>query len=157
MRIVIDSPLWALGLKAPFVSSHDPVLKTAIAAQNFLRETLKKNWDLLFSSQLFAEIFEELTRKGNQIPSDQSERLLSDLLLRKGTIYRPVLQNVMERCLHLSAVNNIPVWDYLVAVPFEDQMDRIYTIDPHFEHSSLSGFAEIENPLGIWKADTEAG
>src|SRR5207249_10756339 len=85
MRIVIDSPLWALGLKAPFVSSHDPVLKTAIAAQNFLRETLKKNWDLLFSSQLFAEIFEELTRKGNQIPSDQSERLLSDLLLRKGT------------------------------------------------------------------------
>ena len=154
MRIVIDSPLWTLGLKAPFVSPHDPILKMATAAQSFLRETLKKNWDLLFSSQLLAEIFEELTRKGNQIPADQSERLLSDLLLRKGTIYRPVSQNIMERCVHLSTVNNIPVWDYLVAVPFEDQIDRIYTNDPHFEHSSLSGLAEIENPLGVWKPES---
>jgi hypothetical protein len=105
---------------------------------------------------LLAEIFEELTRKGNQIPADQSERLLSDLLLRKGTVYRPVSQNVMERCVHLSAINNIPVWDYLIAVPFEDQIDRIYTIDPHFEHSSLSGLAEIENPLGLWREEGES-
>ena len=154
MRIVIDSPLWALGLKAPFLSAHDPILTTATAAQSFLRETLKKNWDLLFSSQLLAEIFEELTRKGNQLPADQSERLLSDLLLRKGTVYRPISQSVMERCVHLSGVNNIPVWDYLIAVPFEDQIDRIYTIDPHFEHSSLSGLAEIENPLGVWKPES---
>jgi hypothetical protein len=134
MRIVIDSPLWALGLKAPFLSAHDPILTTATAAQSFLRETLKKNWDLLFSSQLLAEIFEELTRK--------------------GTVYRPISQNVMERCVNLSGVNNIPVWDYLIAVPFEDQIDRIYTIDPHFEHSSLSGLAEIENPLGVWKPES---
>lgn len=155
MRIVIDTPLWAFGLKAAFLSAHDPVLKTASVAQTFLRETLKKNWDLLFSSQLIAEIFEDLTRKGNQIPPDQSERILSDLLLRKGTVYRPVSQSLMERSLHLSAINEIPVWDYLIALPFEDQIDRIYTIDPHFEHPSLSGLAEIENPLGIWKQEGE--
>jgi len=151
MKIVIDSPLWSLGLKAPFLSAHDPALQTAAAAQFFLRETLKTNAELLFSSHLLAEIFQELTRKGNQIPSDQAERLMSDALQRKGTLYRPVSLNIMERALHLGAKNNIPLGDYLIALPFEDALDRIYTIDPHFEHPSLSGLAEIENPLGIWK------
>jgi predicted nucleic acid-binding protein len=153
MRIVIDTPIWSLGLKAPFLSRHDATLETATVAQNFLRETLKKNYDLLFSSHLLAEIFEELSRKGNQIPADQSERLISDLLLRQGTLYRSISQSIMARALQLSVTNHIPVWDYLIALPFEDQIERIYTIDPHFEHPSLATLAEIENPLGIWKED----
>lgn len=153
MRIIIDTPLWTLGLKAPFLSAHDKALQTAAQAQIFLREILRTNADLLFSSQLIGEIFDELTAKGNQIPSDQAERLIADLFLRRGSVYRPVSQSIIERALHLSATNHIPVWDYLIALPFEDQLDRIYTIDAHFEHPSLSGLAEIENPLGVWKEE----
>lgn len=143
-------------MKAPFFSAHDSILPLATTAQQFLRSTLEKNPELLISSHLAAEIQYVLTSSGNQIPYDQANRLIQDLIARRGTLYRPVSQAVLTRAAYLSGTSGIPIWDYLVALPFEDAIDKIYTIDPHFQHSSLSGLAQIENPLGIWKEEGQA-
>ena len=156
IRILIDTGIWGLGFKAPFLAAQDSVFQDATEAQTFLRTTLETNAELLFSSHLLAEIYHVLTASGNQIPSDQAKRLIDDLLARRGTLFRPVTQAVLSRSLYISGTSDIPVWDYLVALPFEDTVDKIFTIDPHFQHPSLAGLAQIENPLGIWKSEGES-
>ncbi len=155
IKILIDTGIWSLGLKAPFLAANDSVFQEAAEGQTFLRTTLETNAELLFSSHLLAEIYHVLTASGNQIPADQAKRLIDDLLARRGTIYRPITPAVLSRSLDMSAASAIPVWDYLVALPFEDTIDKIYTLDPHFQHPSLAGLAQIQNPLGIWKSEGE--
>ena len=153
-RILIDTRLWALSLKVPFLAEHDPVLEQAVKARNFVSSVLE-NDDLLFSSQLVAEIYHVLTQAGNEIPDDQARRLIGDLLERRGTIYRPISEAVLNQCMDLSARSGIHLTDYLVVYPFEDVIDRIYTMDPHFQHASLMSVALIENPLGIWRTEDQ--
>ena len=155
-KIVIDSRLWALGLKAPFLAKHDPAIPYATTVQGFLRKMLKEQNKLLFTSHLVSEIYDSLTQSGNAIPSDQANAFLAELLSQKDTIYRPVSEAALRRCAELSAASGIHIWDYLVAFPFEDAIDMIYTIDPHFQHSTFQELARIENPLGIWKTEDEA-
>jgi len=154
-KIVIDSRLWALGLKVPFLSKHDPVIPYATTAQTFLRKTVKQH-HLLFSSQLVSEIYDSLTQTGNAIPADQANAFLAELLSQKEAIYRPVSETALRRSAELSAASGIHIWDYLVVFPFEDSIDIIYTIDPHFQHTTFQELARIENPLGIWKTEDES-
>ncbi len=154
-KIVIDSRLWALGLKVPFLAKHDPAIQYATTAQGFLRKMMKEQNHLLFSSQLIAEIYESLTQTGNAIPADQANAFISELLSQKDSIYRPVSEATLRRCVELSTASGIHIWDYLVAFPFEDAIDIIYTIDPHFQHTTFQELARIENPLGIWKTEDE--
>jgi len=153
MKILIDTRIWTLGLKAAFLAPDDPTLRHASAAQSFLKRTLKKKMQLLFSSQLVAEIYHVLTQRGRKIPGLQARQLVSDLLSRKTSIYRGVSEGVFSRCLELSAVSGIHVWDYLVAFPFEDGIDRIYTMDPHFQQTDFLSLAQVENPIGPWKTE----
>ena len=154
-KIVIDTRLWALGLKVSFLAKHDPAIQYATTAQAFLRKMMKEQNHLLFSSHLVSEIYDSLTQTGNAIPADQANSFLSELLARKDSIYRPVSEASLLRCTQLSAVSGIHIWDYLVAFPFEDAIDVIYTIDPHFQHASFQELGRIENPLGIWKTEDE--
>jgi predicted nucleic acid-binding protein len=155
MKILIDTRIWALGLKTPFLTRHDPALEHAKVAQSFLAKILRKDHQLLLSSHLVAEIFDALTQRGNQIPSDQASRFIHDLLDRRGTVFRPVSQEILNRCMALSSRSGIPLWDYLVVFPFEDGIDRIFTIDPHFQDPTLQNLAPVENPLGIWKTEQQ--
>ncbi len=155
-KIVIDSRLWALGLKAPFLAKHDPAIPYASTAQAFLRKTIKEQHHLLFSSHLVSEIYDSLTQTGNAIPADQANAFLAELLSQKDAIYRPVSEAALLRCAGLSASSGIHIWDYLVVFPFEDSIDIIYTIDPHFQHTTFQELARIENPLGVWKTEDEA-
>jgi len=45
------------------------------------------------------------------------------------------------------------IWDYLIVLPFENDINRIITMDPHFNHPTLSSIAKIENPINIWKSE----
>ena len=151
MKIVIDTDIWALGLKGPFMTKHDPDAETALTAQSFLKKQLQEVDDLLFSDHLLFEIYDVLTRRGNQIPAGQAKRLIEDLIARSESVYRPVSSASLLRCVQLSSASGIPLSDYLVCYPFEDAIDRVYTMDAHFRHSSFQSLAQIENPIGVWK------
>lgn len=153
MKILVDTRIWVLGLKAPFLQKGDPEMKPATKASAFLKTMLTRNAGLLFSSQLIAEIFHVLTQRGKKMPAAQARTLITDLLERGGSIYRPVSQATFLRAMELSASSGIHVWDYLVVLPFEDLLDRIYTMDPHFQHPSFQSLCPIENPIGIWKTE----
>ena len=153
MKILIDTRIWSLGLKAPFLEKNDPHMRLATQAASFLKKTLNRNTDLLFSSQLIAEIYHVLTQRGKKMPPNQAKLLIGDLLERGGTLYRPISQATFLNAMGASAASGIHLWDYLVVLPFEDMLDRIYTMDPHFRHASFQTLCPIENPLGIWKTE----
>lgn len=153
MRILIDTRIWALGLKAPFLTPDDAALKYATTAQSFLKRAIRSKNEILISSQLAAEIFHVLAQRGNRMQAPQARRLLQDLFSRRTTIYRPVSRNIFDRCMELSSAGGIHIWDYLVAFPFEDALDRIYTMDPHFHHKDFQTLAQVENPVGPWKTE----
>jgi predicted nucleic acid-binding protein len=156
MKILIDTRIWGLGLKFPFMQVDDPVVRHAQAAQSFLKKMLRKDASILFSSQLIAEIFHVLTQRGTRVQPDQALRLISELLSRAKSLYRPISENVLTRCIQLSAASGIHVWDYLVVYPFEDGIDKIYSMDPHFQHKDFVGLAQLENPVGPWKTEGQA-
>lgn len=55
--------------------------------------------------------------------------------------------------MQFSAESGIHIWDYLVSHPFEDGIDKIYTLDPHFQHRDFQNIAQVENPIGPWKTE----
>lgn len=153
MKILIDTRIWVLALKAPFLEKNDPQMRLAARAAAFLKRTLNGNTNLLFSSQLIAEIYHVLSQRGKKMPAAQARALITELLERGGAVYRPISQSIFLRAMDISAISGIHLWDYLVVLPFEETLDRIYTMDPHFQHPSFQTFCPVENPLGIWKTE----
>jgi len=153
-NIIIDTRIWALALKTPFLAEHDPAVQEAVQAKAFVRTALKEN-RLLISSHLATEIFQVLTREGNRIPADQARRIVSDILDRKDTIFRAITPDLLMRAMDRSAASGIHVSDYLTALPFEDTLDVIYTMDPHYQHPTFVSLGRIENPLEIWRSEDQ--
>jgi predicted nucleic acid-binding protein len=152
-KILIDTRIWALGLKAPYVRLDDPSFPHASMAQLFLKRVLRKKNEILISSQLAAEIYHVLTQRGVRMSTAQARRSVQELFNRSTTTYRWITETVLGRCMDLSMASGIHLWDYLVVFPFEDGIDTIYTMDPHMQHKDFRELAQVENPIGPWKTE----
>lgn len=152
---LIDTRLWALAWKYPFMPSSDPAFRLAGRAHEFLRGKTSSQNRILISSQLAAEIYHVLTKRGRRLAPDQAAALLNELLGRKLVIYRHITQRVFERAMETSSKSGIHIWDYLVVLPFEGEVEVIYTMDPHMRDATFRQIGRVENPLGIWKTEGE--
>jgi len=75
------------------------------------------------------------------------------LINHKSVEFKTTSKETISRAFELSASSRIHIWDYLVVLPFENDINRIITMDPHFNHPTLSSIARIENPINIWKSE----
>jgi hypothetical protein len=55
--------------------------------------------------------------------------------------------------MDLSKQTGIHIWDFLIYLPFEREVEKIVTTDPHFNISFFKQQVLIENPIGIWKKE----
>ena len=44
----------------------------------------------------------------------------------------------------------IDIYDYLVVLPFKEEVEEIYSADKHFQHSYFTSIANVINPLKDW-------
>lgn len=121
-------------------------------AKIFLINTLK-NDQILMSAQLLNEIYHVTTTRGLRIPSTDVMIYLNDILTKENIIFIPTTIEDVKRCFNLSSQYNTHIWDFMVVIPFENDIDIIYTMDPHFQNSYFKKIAIVENPLGVWKVE----
>jgi len=69
--------------------------------------------------------------------------------------YSDIQKNMLIKARELSAETGIHIWDFLVGIPFVNEIETIYTTDPHFNNKRFTEWARIENLLGIWKTEGE--
>jgi hypothetical protein len=120
------------------------------ARQFVLRE--RETGTMLFTSQLVAEIHHVLISRGaHRLPATVARDYLLELLGSRRSRLRTLSRRGLTRALNLSAESGIHVWDYLVALPWEGEIDRLVTMDPHYRHPHFSELAPVENPLGLWR------
>lgn len=154
-QILIDTRIWVLALKLPLFKETDFDYPLSIKARECVDENLKNN-GILISSQLASEIYSVLTTRGRKLPSAQAAKLVKDILERENVTYKVISIEVFKRAMDLSAESGIHIWDFLVVLPFEGEIDLIYTMDPHFRDKSLNQIAKIENPIGVWKKEGQS-
>lgn len=154
--ILIDTRIWVLALKSPFLQASDPEFQLAGQAQAFVSHCLQSRHQLLLSSQLLAEVFHVMTQRGRRVRAEQAARLVGDLLLHRPSSYRSTTKRTFRKSLDLSSHSGVHIWDYLVVLPFEGHIDHIYTMDPHFQDPSFTRLAAVSNPLAVWKAEGES-
>jgi predicted nucleic acid-binding protein len=153
-RILIDTRIWALGLKYPFIIPEDEDYKLAEKAHHLISIKLKGKRERVFiSSQLAAEIFHVLTKRGRRLPETQAKSLLTEILLLENVSYRHIEKEVFLAAMGESSKSGIHIWDYLVFLPFKGEVRTIYTMDPHFNDKSFRDHTGIENPFGIWRSE----
>ena len=151
-RILIDTRIWALALKAAYMERSDPDYGLAIQAKDLVSNALERE-QLLMSAQLVGEIYHVATRRGLKVPPGDVVVYLDNLLSKKNVLSATTSKKALKRAMRLSVQHNLHIWDFLVAVPFEGNVDVIYTMDPHFRAPYFQGIAKVENPLGVWKVE----
>jgi predicted nucleic acid-binding protein len=153
MRTLIDTRILILSFKFPYLSIQHKDYPDALQSKSFVEKIFQSNETILISSQLAAEIFHVLVNRGIKIPPAHANKYLNALLNHKNVEFKsPSKENILK-AIELSASSGIHIWDYLVVLPFENGINRIITMDPHFNHPSLSSIARIENPINIWKTE----
>lgn len=152
-RILIDTRIWVLVLKLPFMPVTDTDFETAKKAKDWIVKEFVDSNKILFSSQLISEIFHVLTRRGRKLPSKQAELLLLEILEKNFVFFKPVAKDTLREAIKISSGSGIHIWDYLVVLPFQGEVDIIFTMDPHFQDDSFRKIARIDNPLGIWRSE----
>ena len=152
MRILIDTRIWGLALKAPYYADADPVKDVAAKAEMFVRLSAKEH-TVCLSTQLVAEIYHVLTARGKKLAKRKAGVLVNDLVRSPKVVYKSVGISAVQQALMLSAQTGVHIWDFLVVLPFQDELDKIYTMDPHFKNCKALQIADVENPMGIWTVE----
>jgi predicted nucleic acid-binding protein len=152
MRILIDTRIWGLALKSPYYTDADSVKELSVQAKAFVSEHLQ-NDILCISSQLLAEIFHVLTERGRKIPKSKAEELVRDIAQESEAIYRNPDKLIFQEAIELSRKTCIHIWDFLIVLPFKGEVERIYTMDPHFKSCKELQIAQVENPIGVWEGE----
>lgn len=153
-KILIDTRIWVLTLKKLFFDEGSRELALSERAENTVRSALDAD-NVLISSQLISEIFHVLTMRGRRIPKSQAVRFIADILDERKVIYRSISKEVAIESARLSEESCVHIWDFLVILPFRDEVDLIYSMDPHFRDCNQLQLATVENPLGVWKIEGE--
>jgi len=149
---LIDTRIWGLAFKRVLYRSDHPSLLLAEKADEFLRKALLDSIVLL-SGQLVAEIYHVLTARGTKMPRGKASKLIDDLLTSENTEFRTTDLRIVKQALKLSTQTGFHIWDFLLVLPFKGEVDKIYTMDPHFRDCKELQIAPIKNPLGVWKVE----
>ncbi len=142
--ILIDTNIWHFALVKPREEEFSEIHYTA---KNVLGNLLSnRNIRVAMSTYQVAEIIEVLRRSG--VEKDVRDGILEDFKTGKFFI-KPLEFDVVVEALRDASQSNIHIYDYLVAYPLRDIVDRIYTADSHFFHEHFR-FAEVVNPIKPW-------
>lgn len=155
-KILIDTRIWVLSLKLPFMPVTDSDFGMAEKARDWLVQEFVNSNRILVSSQLVAEVFHVLTRRGRKLPCRQAEILLLEILEHDFVSFKHADEATLLKSIRMSCESGVHIWDYLVVLPFEHEVEVIFTMDPHFQNDSFMKIARIENPLGIWRSEGKA-
>ncbi len=155
LRVWIDTRIWGLGLKAPFYSEQDPIKPLALQAKAFLAQQFEQNF-ICLSAQVAAELFHVLTARGRRLPKGVALNLLISLLNHERVIFRCHTKDMLVRAAAMSVGTCVHLWDFLAVLPFEDCLDRIFMMDPHFQSCKELQLAPVENPFGVWAPEGKA-
>lgn len=153
-RILIDTRIWSLALKNPFISEESQGKDLYVQAAKFVDEAINRE-EILLSSQLIAEIYHVLRFRGKKVDKEKALELTLDILDDEKVDFRNVEEEHIREALRLSTITGIHIWDFLVVLPFRGEIDTIYAMDPHFRDCKNLQLAPIENSLGIWKVEGE--
>ena len=152
---LIDTRIWVLALRAPLYEAGSHLADLGSRSAEIVREALGRDV-VLFSPQLIAEIHHVTTSRARpRLPRAMVRDYLRQILGRRNARYRPVSRARLEEALALAAESGIHIWDYLVALPCRERLDRIVTMDPHYRHPHFSGLARVDNPLGLWASERQ--
>ena len=151
--ILIDTRIWVLALRAPLYEAGSRLAHLGSRSAEIVRDALARDV-LLFSPQLVAEIHHVTTsRTRPRLPGAMARDYLWQILSRRNARYRPISRARLEEALALAAESGIHIWDYLVALPCKERLDRIVTMDPHYRHPHFGRLARVDNPLGLWASE----
>ncbi|MBI3601135.1 MAG: hypothetical protein HY097_10925 [Nitrospinae bacterium] len=153
MRTLIDTRIFILSFKFPYLSIEHKDYPIALQTKSFVDKIFHNNETILISSQLASEVFHVLVNRGVKIPPEHARKYLTALLNHKNVECRSASKENISKAIELSTSSGIHIWDYLVVLPFKNGIDRIITMDPHFNHPTLSSIARIENPINVWKSE----
>ena len=152
MKTLVDTNIYVLALKHPIITTDSPDYQLSIKAKVVFRDTLN-NDDVLISGQLVAEVYHVLTQRGKKMPPDKAYIYIQDILRRDNVTFKGITKKVYRKALKFSAKTKIHIWDFLVVLPFEGEIDRVLTMDSHFQDERLSQIAPVENPIGVWRTE----
>ncbi len=110
--ILIDTRIWALGLKYPFITPEDQDYELAGKAHLLIATNLKSKKEKLFiSSQLAAEIFHVLTKRGRKLSEKQASSLLTEILSLEKVSYRHIEKKVFLEAMSESNKSRESLWN----------------------------------------------
>ena len=102
--------------------------------------------------KLAGEIHHVLTSRGTQrFPPALARDYLLQLLSSRRSRFRTLSRRNLLQALDLSAESGIHIWDYLATLPWQGEVDRLVTMDPHYRHEHFAAVGPVENPLGLWR------
>jgi hypothetical protein len=151
MRVLIDTRIWVLALRAPVAPAGSALARLGERAREIVQRT-RSEATILFTPQLVAEIQHVVTSRGpNRLPAPVARDYLLQLLADRRSRFRGLSRRQLHRALDLSAESGVHIWDYLVTLPWQGEMDRLVTMDPHYRHPHFREIGPVENPLGLWR------
>jgi hypothetical protein len=144
-----------LALRAPLYPAGSGLADLAGRAAGIVESALAADV-VLFTPQLVGEVHHVTTaRVRPRMESSLVARYLRQVLGRRNVRFRDGGRLRTLAAIERSAASGVHVWDYLVALPWEGEIDRIVTMDPHYRHAHFTGLARVENPLGLWRTEGE--
>jgi predicted nucleic acid-binding protein len=151
MRVLIDTRIWVLALRAPVAPAGSSLARLGERARELVVR-LREEATILFTPQLVGEIRHVLTSRGSaRLPAAVARDYLHQLLADRRSRFRTLSRRQLQLALDLSAESGVHLWDYLVVLPWQGQIDRLLTMDPHYRHPHFREVGPVENPLGLWR------
>ncbi|MGQ9721684.1 MAG: type II toxin-antitoxin system VapC family toxin [Candidatus Jordarchaeum sp.] len=143
--ILIDTNIWHFALVKPI---EEPFWEIHKLAREFLSSIIgDSNLRIAVSCYQVSEILEVLRRSNLSV--DLRLKLLEDF--EKGKFFvKPLDFPAVVSAVKDSAKSNIHIYDYLVAYPLKEIVNRIYSADSHFKHPHFQSIAEVKNPISPW-------
>lgn len=144
-KVIIDTNIFEFAFVKPKDSEF---LELHQKANTFLKELLKTNDILiLMSSYQVAEVLEVFRKVNATVEAKES---FLELIREPRVFIRETSYELMIKAYHQSNNSHIHIWDYLVVLPFQGEIDEIYSADEHFQHQDFTALATVNNPISGW-------
>jgi len=142
--ILIDTNIWHFTFVKP---TEDEFVEIHLLAKDTFEELLAdKDIRVAMSAYQAGEIIEVLRRSGVDLKT--REGLIKDFDTGKFFV-KDLTFDAVRDALKDAAKSHIHVYDYLVAYPLKNIVERIYSADDHFQHEHFR-YAEVVNPVMPW-------
>ncbi len=143
--ILIDTNIWLLGFIPIKEIKYQFLHKKA---NLFITEKLQnKNTTICISTYQIGEIMELFRRYG--LNKTRREEIFTEFFTKKF-ITRDITLKIIKEAFDLSDNSSIHIYDYLVALPAKNIVEKIYSADDHFQHKDFTSICKVTNPLSPW-------